>query len=672
MLCIKTYYKIFILRVSNLVICQKKVLLKSRTIRSIFVSLCLIFAFPQSLAAFELFGIHLWGKKKPNLSLYNISGTEKFYQVEVIVPQGAPQVGAQIVKDVSSLVADQDKAVSSSSGLLAKARSNYQAILSALYADGRYGGVISIKINGLEVADLSPMTQLPTQSTIVITVDAGPQYIFSAASITESAPFLKHKTNSMPSVEELGYKVGAVAKSETIFKAERWVIEGWRRHGYAKVNIVNRDVIADHATRLIDAQIITNSGQKAHYGSLNVRNVSEQPRMDSDYVKWITALKPGQQYDSDALAKANKRLTRLDVFRAVNIQEADAINPDGSLPLTLVLEERKPRRFGVGGSYSTLDGAGFESYWMHNNLFGRAERLKIETKISGIGDHQTKSYHPKDYNYLFGTTLTKPGVITPDTDFEAELKMQRDSLDNYTTQAIKGKFGLTHIFNDNLSGQFAVVASNGHSNDDYLGSRNFTMVGLQNGLIYDSRDNKFNATKGLYGETVVEPLYEAHANDFVTKITIEGRSYWALDKQDRFIFATRTKFGTIIGSDKAKLPSDMLFFAGGGGSVRGYAYHNIGIKAKNDTVSGGHALVEGSAELRLSVNDTIGFVSFIDGGLVKAKANFDFSQDTKWGVGVGGRYMTGLGPLRFDLAWPLKREKGDPRVGFYVGIGQAF
>nr|WP_182479966.1 BamA/TamA family outer membrane protein [Bartonella chomelii] len=654
-----------------MVICQKKVLSKSKTIPSVFVGLSLVFAFPQSLAAFELFGIHLWGKKKPNLSSGDMSGTEKFYQVEVVVPQGAPQIGAQIVKDVSSLVADQDKAVSSSSGLLAKARSNYQAILSALYADGRYGGVISIKINGLEVADLSPMTQLPVQSTIVITVDAGPQYVFSAASITEAAPLIK-KTNLMPSVEELGYKIGAVAKSETIFKAERWVIEGWRRHGHAKVNIVSRDVVADHTTHLIDAQIITDPGQKAYYGSLSVRNVSEQPRIDSNYVKWITALKPGQQYNSDALAKANKRLARLDVFRAVNIQEADAINPDGSLPLTLVLEERKPRRFGVGGSYSTLDGAGFEAYWMHNNLFGRAERLKIETKISGIGDYKTKSYNPKNFNYLFGTTLTKPGIITPDTDFETELKMQRDSLDNYTTQAIKGKFGLTHIFNDNLSGQFAVVASNGQSHDDYLGSRDFTMVGLQNGLIYDSRDNKFNATKGLYGETIIEPLYEAHANDFVTKITIEGRSYWVLDEQDRFVFAIRTKLGTIIGSDKAKLPSDMLFFAGGGGSVRGYAYHNIGIKAKNDTIIGGHALVESSAELRLSVNDTIGLVSFIDGGLVRAKAHFDFSQDIKWGVGIGGRYMTGLGPLRFDLAWPLKREKGDPRVGFYVGIGQAF
>ncbi|ETS13644.1 autotransporter assembly complex protein TamA [Bartonella quintana] len=650
---------------------QTGVLLKSGTIRSVLIGLCLIFTFPQPLAAFEFFGIPFFGQKKINSSS-NGSGTEKFYKVDVVASPGASAEGVKIVKAVSSLVADQDKALPSSSGLLAKARSDYRVILSALYADGRYGGVISIRINGLEAADLSPVTQLPAQSHIVITIDAGPRYIFSFAGIDKVAPFLKDKTNRMPTIEELGYKVGAVAKSETVLKAERWAIEGWRRQGYAKAKIVKSEVIADHAARLVDAQIAVDSGREAYYGPLSVRNVSKRPRVDSAYIAWMTGLKPGQKYDSDGLAKANERLARLNVFRAVNIREAETINPDSSLPVTLVLQERKPRRFGVGVSYSTLDGAGFETYWMHNNLFGHAERLKIETKISGVGSNKERSYNFKNFDYLFGGTFIKPGIFTPDTNFGAELKIQQDVLDNYTTKAIRAKLGITHIFNSNLSGQTAVEGSNGYSSDVYFGSRNFTTIGLPSGLIYDSRDNKLNAKRGWYGEAIVEPFYEMRFNNFVTKMAVEGRSYWALDEKDHFVFAARAKFGTIIGSDTAHLPSDTLFFAGGGGSVRGYAYRNIGIKTENNAVVGGRALVEGSAELRLSLNDKIGFVSFLDGGLVGEKARFDFSQKMKWGAGLGGRYMTGLGPLRIDLAFPLKREKGDPRVGFYVGIGQAF
>ncbi|WP_074381171.1 autotransporter assembly complex protein TamA [Bartonella doshiae] len=645
-------------------------LLKSDTVRCVFISLCFIFVFSQPLAAFELFGIHLFGQKKA--TSFDGNSTEKFYKIVVVAPQGAPSEGVKIVKAVSSLVADKNKASLSSSGLLAKARGDYRAILSALYADGRYGGVISIRINGLEAADLSPVTQLPEQSNIIITIDAGPQYVFNIADIDKVSSFIESRDNRIPTIEELGYKVGGIAKSEIILKAERWAIEGWRRQGYAKAKIMNREIIADHAARLIDARIMVDPGREAYYGSLSVQNVSKRPRIDSAYIAWMTGLKSGQKYNSDALVKASERLARLDVFRAVNIREAESINPDGSLPLTLVLEERKPRRFGVGGGYSTLDGAGFETYWIHNNLFGHAERLKIEMKISGVGSNKENSYNFKNFDYLFGGTFIKPGILTPDTDLRTELKVQQDVLDNYTTRAISGKLGMTHIFNNNLSGQVAIEVSNSSSKDIYFGKRNFTTVGFPSNLTYDSRDNKFNATKGLYGEVIFEPFYEMRFSNFVTKMTMEGRSYWVLDEKDRFVFAARAKLGTIVGSNTAEVPSDTLFFSGGGGSVRGYAYRNIGIKTENNAVVGGRALIEGSAELRFSLNDKMGLVGFIDGGLIGEKAVVDFAQKIKWGAGIGGRYMTGFGPLRIDLAFPFRREKDDPRVGFYVGIGQAF
>lgn len=644
-----------------------KVLLKSGGLQRAFVALCLVFIFPLPLAAFELFG-----EKKSNSSPYDTGDEEKSYKVEVIAWPGASPEGVKIVKAVSALVADQGKSVSSASVLLAKARSDYRKILSALYSDGRYGGNVSIKINGAEVSGVSAVAQLPDQSNIVIMIDAGPQYVFSSARIDQVSALTKDKTGKVLSVEDLGYQVGAVAKSDVILRVERWAIEGWRQQGYPRATIVKRDVVADHSTRLVDAHITVHPDQKAHYGPVTVRNVSEHSHMDLAYIEWMTGLKLGQEYDPNVLTKAEERLARLNVFRAVNIQEADTINPDGGLPLTLILEERKLQRFGVGGSYSTLDGAGLETYWMHRNLFGHAESLKIETKISGVGSIKEQSYARSNFNYLFGTTFVKPGIITQDTDFRAQLQMQRDVLDNYTTKALVGKWGITHLFNDELSGHVFALASNSRSHDDCFGNRYFTTIGLLGGLIYDSRNNKLNATRGLYSETIIEPFYEFRFNNFVTKMTMEGRSYWSFDEKNNFVLAARAKFGAVVGSGPDQLSSDMLFLAGGGGSVRGYAYRNIGIKTKNDAIIGGNTLVEGSVELRFTLSDSISFVSFIDGGLVGDKARFDFLKEIKWGAGVGGRYMTGLGPLRFDLAFPMKREEGDPLFGFYVGIGQAF
>lgn len=626
----------------------------------------------QEASAFDLFGIHLWGKKNQTDKNADVIGVPKHYKVKVVAAPGAPEAGVKIVKAASSLVEDDDKPASGSAGLLAKARGDYRKILAALYAEGYYGGTISILVNGQEAANILPDTELPDQSDILITIDTGPKYHFGVANVHELAPPTNDKKDKVPLPQESGYATGDIAKSGAVFKAEQLAVEGWRQQGYAKASVKNREVVADHESRTVDSNIEVVPGRKAHYGPLSVKNVSKKPRMDSAYVAWMTGLPQGQEYDPDDIAKANKRLARLDVFRAANVREADKINADGSLPLNLVVQERPLHRFGVGGSYSTLDGAGLEAYWMHRDLFGHAERLRFDAKISGVGGNQDDSYNPKNFSYLLGTTFTRPGVITPDTDFVASLKGQREVLDNYTTTGVTGQLGLTHSFTDELSGRIYFNAAQTKSEDDYFGNRDFTPVGFLGGLLYDSRDNKTDPKHGLYGEAVLEPIYEIHYGNFIGKMTLEGRSYFSLDAKDRFVIATRAKIGSITGPQASEIPSDMLFFAGGGGSVRGYGYRNIGIRTDTGDTIGGRSLVEGSAELRTMITSTIGLVGFVDAGVVGEDTYPDFSENTKMGAGIGVRYMTGLGPLRFDVAVPLDGAVGDPDLGFYIGIGQAF
>lgn len=626
---------------------------------------------PQQASAFSLFGVHLWGKEKSEEPPDTI-GEPKYYKVEVKAAPGAPEEGVKTVKAASSLVDDEDKPASGSAGLLAKARGDYRRILAALYAEGRYGGVISITIDGKEAAGLPADTELPDHSNVVITIDSGAQYQFGRASVAELAPATNDPKDKVLLPSDSGFASGDIAKSGSVFKAEQLAIEGWRQQGYAKAKITGREVVADHAAHTVDADISVDPGRLAHYGPLSVRNVTEKPRMDSAYVAWMTGLKPGQEYDPDDIKRANKRLARLEVFRSANIREAEEIEADGSLPLNLVLQERKPRRFGVGANYSTLDGAGFEAYWMHRNLFGHAERLRFDAKISGIGGGQDDSYNPKNYSYLLGTTFTRPGVFTPDTDFIMSLKGEREVLDNYTATGVYFQTGFNHMFNDELSGRIYFNAARVKSEDDYFGNRNFTTVGFLGGILYDSRDDKTDAHRGFYGEAVLEPLYEAEYGNFIGKATFEGRTYWSLDKKDRFVLAGRAKIGSIIGAEASELPSNMLFFAGGGGSVRGYGYRNIGVRTETGDVIGGRSLVEGSLELRGMVTENIGLVGFVDAGVVGKDSYPDFSENTKVGAGLGLRYKTGLGPIRLDLAMPLNRDKGDPDLGFYIGIGQAF
>lgn len=651
----------------------------SRTIQGRSIATLLLAAHFASLSvspalAFEIFGIHLWGEKK-NDDADAVIADPKHYSVEVVTSgdrrnaDGSEADVKSVVEGASGLMSDADKPASGSAGLLAKARGDYRRVLAALYGDGRYGGTISILVDGREANDIPPDADIPDNAKVQISVDPGPQFLFSRTAISNMAPPPLDKRDKVQLPEEAGFAPGQVARSGTVLKAERLAVEAWRQQGYAKARVTGEDVVADHADNRVAADISVDPGRKAHYGPVSVVGTA---RMNPQFIAWMTGLTPDREYDPDDIEKAKKRLARMEVFRAMSFEEAEKIEPDGSLPMTLNVQERKPRRFGFGAEYSTIDGFGLTGYWMHRNLFGKGERLRFDAKVSGVGGSQDNSFDPANYTYLLGTTFTKPGVYTPDTDFIAALDAKREVLDAYTETSVNAKVGFTQIFSDELSASIYAKASQAQFEDDYFGKRDFTTAGLEGGVVYDTRNNKPDPSSGVYLEGNIQPFYEFHYGNFATRFTAEGRTYYGLGKDDRVVLAGRLKLGSIVGASIADLPPNQLFLAGGGGSVRGYAYRNIGVVTDTGDTIGGRSLVEASGEVRARVTDSIGAVAFVDAGYVGEQSFPDFSEEMRVGVGGGLRYLTGLGPIRLDVAVPLNRRSGDPNLGFYVGIGQAF
>ncbi len=621
---------------------------------------------PVSVQAFELFGIHLWGEKKQD-DADDVIAEPQRYDVEIVAAN--QKEGEALVKNASQLFADKSKPASGAAGLIAKARGDYKRILAAMYADGRYGGSISITIDGREVSSLLPDVALKEPAQVTITVDAGSQYLFSHAGITNRAPEPVDPKDKVEQPESVGYKAGEIARSSSVIRAERLAVEAWRHQGYPKARIAERQVVADHAAYGVESQIVVDPDRRAVFGPLQVQGTA---RMDPDFVAYMTGLQPGQEYDPKALDRAQKRLSRLEVFRSARFEEGENISREGVLPMTLAVQEQPLRRIGAGASYSTVDGAGVETYWLHRNLFGKAEKLRFDARVAGIG---AQSYDPADYTYTLGVSFTKPGVFTPDTDFVTALTGKREVLEAYTQTTALASAGFTHIFSDQLSGKLTADVAKSRFEDDVFGTRDFLTAGLNASVLYDGRNNKANPSRGVYIEGVFSPFYEFEYGNIAGKFTAEGRTYFGLGKNDRVILAGRLKLGAVTGAPISELPSDALFFAGGGGSVRGYGYRNIGVEVQNGgttDIIGGRSLIEGSVEARVQVTKNIGVVGFADAGYVGEKSFPDFSEDLRVGVGAGVRYNTGLGPIRLDVAVPLDKRKGDPNFAVYVGIGQAF
>lgn len=566
-------------------------------------------------------------------------------------------------RNASSLLADQADPTSGAAGLIAKARGDYRRIIAALYNEGHYGAVISIQIGGVEAAKLAPDVRLPDPVDVTIAVTAGPLFTFNSVNIANQAPVTSDPGDQVDLPVQRGFGAGQVARSSVILTAEQLAIQAWQQQGYAKAEITGRDVVADHATRTVDVTISVNPGRHAAFGDITVTGAQA---MNPDFVRQQTGLAVGQEYDPDDLTRAQKRLDRLEVFRAARFQAAQDISPDGMLPFELLVEELPGRRFGAGATYSTVDGLGVEAFHVWRNLFGQAERLRLDARVASIA----WPIDTANFDYMFGGTFTKPGFLTPDTDLVAAISAERTIYPTYTETSAQGRLGLTHYFSDELTLNGGVAYERARF-DDVFGTRDFSTLGIYAGATYDGRDSTVDPTEGIYLAGTAAPYYDFSFGKMGLRLEAEGRTYFGFSEDDMFVLAGRLKVGALLGPALNEIAPDKLFFAGGGGSVRGYAHKSIGVDDGKGGVTGGRYLLEGSLEARAKVTNDIGVVGFVDGGYVAADV-FPGLEDLRLGVGAGVRYYTGLGPLRLDLAIPLNKRAGDPDYAIYVGIGQAF
>jgi translocation and assembly module TamA len=610
--------------------------------------------------AFELFGHKFFESEDETL----VVADAQTYTLELTVASTDGDLTG-VIRNASSLARDEKRPPAGTAGLIARALGDYARIMAALYTQGYYGGSIQIEIDGAPAETLRPDVELADPVPVRVSVDPGPLFSFGVIRI-EGMPNDK-MTKEDADVLDLGdwqLTQGAIARSGAVLDAERRLVDVWRQRGHPHARITTRDVVADHRSLTVDVTLIVEPGPAARFGAVQVTGTE---RMDPAYVRWMTGIQPGEEYDPDALERARQRLQDLGVFASVSIEEADSIGDDGLLPITFNVSERKRRLIGGGVSVSTIDGATLEGYWMHRNLFGHAESLRFDAEVSRIGAGGFST----DVSYGLATTFRRPGVFTPDTDLTLKLAAEREFVDPYESTTISARGGLDHQFNKALSGSSAVNVEWADINDAF-GNEHYYIVSLPSELDYDRRNNELDPTRGMRGTLNMEPLADVVGGTvaLVARGSLSG--YLSLSGGDRMVLAGRTAVGSIVGGDSlSDIPATRRFFLGGGGSIRGYEYRSIGPEVGGEVV-GGRSFWETSAELRFRVTDKIGIVPFVDAGTAYDEPYFNFSEDVYVGAGLGLRYYTPLGPIRFDVAVPVSPEWSPWDVAFYVGLGQSF
>jgi translocation and assembly module TamA len=146
----------------------------------------------------------------------------------------------------------------------------------------------------------------------------------------------------------------------------------------------------------------------------------------------------------------------------------------------------------------------------------------------------------------------------------------------------------------------------------------------------------------------------------------------------RVTLAARGQVGSVLGADRANAPQDFLFFAGGGGTVRGLPFQSLGVEVPDpedpgDTVTlGGASLAGLQFETRVDLNTRFTAVAFADAAVVGEGSFPGSGDDFGAGLGLGVRYNSFVGPIRLDVATPATGDDAFGAVQLYIGIGQAF
>ncbi|OHV83453.1 autotransporter assembly complex family protein [Ensifer sp. LCM 4579] len=563
----------------------------------------------------------------------------------------------EALENASRLYQDRDKPVSGDLGLLIKARDDRERLLAALYENARYGGVVSIQINGQDIDTLPPDPSFP-EGAVPVTVRVAPGPVFTLGRVTLQGDAAQFAPSAY------GLTPGARANSTLIIRAGEQIVADLKEQSRPLANLAERSVVADHATSTVDVTIAAEGGPVAPVGDLTVTGTRT---VDPTFVRDYSRLNEGRPYSPENIRKAAERLRQLNVFSSVTVTEADQLAPNGTIPMTIQVSEGKHRYFGFGGQVSTTDGLGLQGYWGHRNLFGRAESIRIEGSVDRIGE--TADIGGLDYSA--SVLFAKPGAFGPASTFTASVKAAISDPDAYRAKSITAAAGAGF----ELSPEDTVSAGAELSLadvDDAFGSNRYLTAAIPLEYVRDTRDDKLNAKEGYRALISAKPSYEIEGKTFFSSFEATASGYQALGPENRFVLAGRIGAGTLVGGDElADIPAPRRFYLGGGGSVRGYAFQEIGPRNADNQQTGGRSYVSGSLEARIAVTETVGIVPFIDAGSVSAGELPDFS-DVRAGAGIGLRYATPFGPIRLDFAVPLNKYPGGTDYGIYAGIGQSF
>ncbi|MDB5423708.1 MAG: hypothetical protein JWQ29_1124, partial [Phenylobacterium sp.] len=508
--------------------------------------------------------------------------------------------------------------------------------------------VAVLRSEGYYAYDVQPDVGSEDAPTAVVRVTPGPRFMLAGAHIAWVGEAPDPKAQAAAAMA-LHLRDGEPGRAVAVVGAEGRAVSAVQRLGYADAQTEPREVVVDHADRSVRPTFRIAAGELVRLDGLDV---TTDGRTSKAWLQHLAPWRSGEPYDPEDVAELERRLLDTGVYDSVTVALAPASSktPGGLRPVVVSLAERKRRTIELGASYATSEGPGLDVRWTHYNVFGRADTLALVGRASTL-DSKAE------------VNLALPHWRRPQQTLRTAAAVYRRLTDAYNETGVGVRADVTRRYGKTSYVTVGVSADLSRTDEltvktlAPLGRDLVTTAGLAD-VSWDRSDDPLNPRRGWrFGARAEPTVIVGQGGDLpFLKVQTQASAYLPLGEGARTVIAARVHLGSLINGTVGQIPAPRRFYAGGGGSVRGFAYQAVGPRLADNTPQGGISLFEASLEARHDLTAKWGLVAFVDEGSIGASVAPGF-KNLSIGAGVGVRYNLGFAPIRFDVAVPVTDRK---------------
>ena len=435
--------------------------------------------------------------------------------------------------------------------------------------------------------------------------------------------------------------------------------------GFASAKLGEQDIEVNHQTHLASLVLPIDPGPVARFG---VIHVSGRPAFSAHHVATIARFRRGDPFKRSKLDDLRRALIATTLVANADIQLVP-VQGGRTVDLNIRLEPAPSHTIAGDLGYGTGQGISAEVSWTDRNFFNPEGALTLRG-IAGTTEQ------------LLGVQFRRSNFLQRDQTFNAQLSVSHQKFAAYRAKTVdlaanverQSNFIWQKTWTWSYGLEWLATDERGvFSNAGIKDTKTFLIAAAPLAAGYDGSDSLLDPSHGFRLGLHLSPELSSHGGHFAyTRAQLDASAYHPVS--DRVVLAGRVRLGSIFGAGVFRIAPSRRFYSGGGGSVRGYGYQQLGPKDQDGDPIGGRGLAEFGLEARVRLKQfggNFGIVPFFDGGSLTSKATPDF-KGWRYAAGIGLRYYSSFGPIRVDFGVPLNRQKGDGPFAVTVSLGQAF